>query len=326
VEEINSSSIDAADSKRSLERLELAASWHYPPFLRRALPPAFRDVLRELRRRILTYYAFRHLPRHKEFEPSLTDALATASLSIIVPVHDAPEVTRRCLMSLQKYAPKAEIILVDDASKLRESNKLLDEFSNRNRWKLIRHLEPLGHSRACGAGASVATRPILCLLNSDTVATPWCWRPIVQVFEDNPRIGVAGPSTSYSGNLQTLPLAFSTRLYLNDSQICEYARRLLDEYSDSIPTDLPWVSGFAFFIRRSLWEQLGGFDRNLPDYGNDVELCRRLQETGHRVVYVRNSYVHHFAGASYSKMFGAESLSTRTRVALDYIEDKFSRR
>ena len=325
MEVINSFSNDAADSNRSLGQLERAASWHYPTFLRRALPPAVRGALRELRRRVLTYYAFRHLPRHKEFDQSPGDALATASLSIIVPVHDAPEVTRRCLTSLQKYAPKAEIILVDDASKLEEAKKLLEDFSNRNSWKLIRHLEPLGHSQACGAGASVATRRFLCLLNSDTVATPWCWRPIVQAFEDNPKIGVAGPSTSYSGNLQTLHLAFSTRSYLNDSQICEYARRLLGEYPDTILIDLPWVSGFAFFIRRSLWEQLGGFDRNLPDYGNDVELCRRLQGIGYRVVYVRNSYIHHFAGASYSKMFAADSLSARGRVALDYIQNKFSR-
>ena len=311
-------SIRAVGSNRSLERLERAAGWHFSPFLRRIVPTAVRDALRELRVRILT----RDLPRDKEFRQTLEDAQASASLSIIVPVHDAPEVTKRCLMSLQKYAPKAEIILVDDASQREDTNQILDDFTSRNAWTLIRHLKPLGHSAACGAGASMATRTYLCLLNSDTVVTPWCWRLITQLFEENPQIGVAGPSTSHAGTEQVKTLARFTRHYLNDSQIYEYARRLLPEHSDTTLIDLPWVSGFAFFIRRSIWEELGGFDRHLPDYGNEVELCRRVLEAGYRTVWVRNSYIHHFGSASYSETIGAMSILERIQVARNYIQHK----
>ena len=286
------------------------------------MPTALKRALRKLESCILSHYAVRHLPRDKEFEQSADDALASAVLSIIVPVHDAPAVTRRCLMSLQKYAPNAEIILVDDASKLDETKKLLNDFADRNGWKLIRHSEPLGHSRACSAGTALATRPYLCLLNSDTVVTPWCWRPIVQVFEANPQIGVTGPSTSSSGTAQTLALAHSIRHDLNDSQICEYARRLLDECGSPVITDLPCVTGFAFFIRRRIWDQFGGFDQNLPDYGNESELCRRIVEKGIRVVWVRNSYIHHFAGASYGKTIGSKSILTRKQNAFEYISGK----
>ncbi len=294
----------AVDSNRSLEQWERVAGWCASSLLRRAMPAALRDVLREPVTRILARHATRHLPRDKEFDQPVEYAAASAYLSIIVPVHDAPEVTGRCLIGLQKYASKAEIILVDDASKLDETIELIDSFAERNNWKVIRHSKALGHSAACGAGASLATGTYLCLLNSDTVVTPWCWRPIVQAFEDNPDIGVAGPSTSFSGTPQSLPLAFSARFYLNDSQVCEYARRLLAPHLNAVLRDLPWVSGFAFFIRRSLWEQLRGFDRNLPDLGNEVELCIRVLRMGHRVVWVRNSYIHHLGGASYSKTTG----------------------
>jgi GT2 family glycosyltransferase len=301
--------------------LERAGAWS-APFFKSVLPIVIRDVLRALQGRILARLARRDLPLHKEFVQSPEDALASAPLSIIVPVHDAPEVTRRCLASLQKYAPKAEIILVNDASTLEETNKILEEFSSRNSWKLIRHVKALGHSAACAAGAGLATRPYLCLLNSDTVVTPWCWRPIVQVFENNPKIGIAGPSTSLGGELQTQPLACAARHYLNDSQICEYARRLSAECSDIIVTELPRVHGFAFFIKRSLWEQLGGFDRNLPDYGNEVELCRRILGLGYQVVWVRNSYIHHFGQKSYRKTIGLSAILQRIRTAEKYIQEK----
>lgn len=319
---INRSSSDKAEFDSSLGRLPPAAGWHYPQFLWRVLPPPVKSALRELRRRILAPYLTRHLSRKKEFEQSLEDAEASACLSIIVPVRDSPQVTRRCLMSLQKYAPKAEIILVDDASKLEETKKILEDFTRRNDWKLIRHPEQLGHSAACGAGAALAIRPYLCLLNSDTVVTPWCWRPVTRVFEDNPTIGVAGPSTSNAGTLQVLPLANFARHHLNDSQICEYARLLLNDGSGPIVTDLPWVSGFALFIRRSLWEKHGGFDRNLPDYGNDVELCRCVLGAGYRAVWVHNSYIHHLGGTGYDRVIGEGSVFARIRAAEDYISEK----
>ena len=322
-DKINSSSIHTVDSSRSLKRLERAAGWHYPSFLWRTLPPAVKNALRELRARIITLYLTRHFPRNKEFDQSLEDAMASASLSIIVPVHDAPEMTRRCLMSLQKYAPQAEIILVDDASKLEKTKNILEDFSSRNSWKLIRHPEPLRHSAACGAGASLATRPYLCLLNSDTVVTPRCWRPITQVFEDNPKIGVAGPSTSRSGNSQTLPLAKCARHYLNDNQICEYAQLLSTECSDPLVTDLPWVCGFALFIRRSLWELVGGFDRNIPDFYNDIELSTRILGAGYRAVWVRNSYIHHLGGESYPKAVGCEFIAKHAQAAEEYIKQKY---
>jgi hypothetical protein len=226
-------------------------------------------------------------------------------------------------MSLQQYAPMAEIILVDDASKLEETKSVLEGFASRNSWTLIRHEEALGHSAACGAGARLATQPYLCLLNSDTVVTPWCWRPIVQAFEENPEIGAAGPSTS-NGGYQTLPLANFARHYMNDSQICEYARRLLTESSNSVLTDLQWAAGFALFIRRGLWNLLGGFDQNIPDYYNDVELCTHVLRAGYRVVWVRNSYIHHLGGACYQRVLGSESIYARIQVAKDYARQKYN--
>jgi hypothetical protein len=180
----------------------------------------------------------------------------------------------------------------------------------------------LGHSAACNAGASAATQLYLCLLNSDTIVTPLCWRQITQVFENNPNIGVAGPSTSYSGTEQALPLARFMRHYLNDSQIYEYAKHLATQYQGQTLKDLPDINGFAFFIRHSLWKQLGGFDCNIPDYRNETELCKRVLSTGYRAVWVRNSYIHHFGGVSYNKTIGEDGVRAHARTAEDYIRQK----
>jgi hypothetical protein len=98
--------------------------------------------------------------------------------------------------------------------------------------------------------------------------------------------------------------------------------RLLAQGKDPIVSDLNWASGFAFFIRRSVWEQLGGFDRNLPDYGNELELCKRVAAKGYRRVWVRNAYIHHFGGQSYGDSIGDEAIVARKKSTLIYIEAK----
>ena len=321
---LNDRGNQALESHLFLRCLGRVATLHYPRLLSWALPSALKDKLRETRGRILARLTIHRSHDDNEFTQPVEDALASASLSIIVPVHDQAEVTRRCLLSLQRYAPQGEIILVDDASLREETISLLDEFSNRNNWMLIRNRESVGHSGACNLGAGKATRPYLCLLNSDTVITPWCWRPIVQAFQNDPQIGAAGPSSSFAGESQTLPLACSMRFSMNDHDIFHYAKRLLHTKTSSVLTDLPWISGFAFFVRRSLWEQLDGFDRDLPDYGNDVELSMRILETGHRIVWVRTSYIHHFGSLSYGNRLGDDGILARMHAAGDHIRSKFA--
>jgi GT2 family glycosyltransferase len=101
---------------------------------------------------------------------------------------------------------------------------------------------------------------------------------------------------------------------------------LLTRCLEPVVTDVPWVGGFALFIRRGLWEQVGGFDRNLPDYGNEVELCGRVAQEGYRRVWVRNSYIHHFGGQSYRGTIGNKGIGTRIQASKIYIRQKSDRR
>jgi GT2 family glycosyltransferase len=285
-------------AKPSGERMPLAARVRIPSLLRGMSPPPVRNVLRKLRVRIL----MREFRRHREVVQSIEDASASEPMSIVVPVHDAPAVTRRCLVV--------------------ETEDIIQDFIGRNGWRLVRHETPLGHSVACEAGASLATRPYLCLLNSDTVVTPSCWRLLKEVFEHDNNIAVAGPSTSHSSNPQTLPVALYLRHHWNDNQICDFAMRLLAKCPDPDVADLSWASGFAIFIRLSVWKQLGGFDRNLPDYGNEKELCNRVATMGYRRVWVRNAYIHHLGGQSYCESIGENGIIARKVATSIYIEEK----
>jgi GT2 family glycosyltransferase len=297
------------------------AAYRVPEKIRRALPPGLIRSMQQLRDRIVRTLVSRGLAGHATFAQPEEETLASGSVSIVVPIHDAPLVTKRCLASLQRHAQSSQIILIDDGSRIAETTNIIREFSERNSWKVIRNDTADGHSAACAAGVRLASRPYICLLNSDTVVTHRGWRAIVQGFESDPSIGVAGPSTSSSGNEQTLDVAKRCRFSWNDKEICAFAERLTVAALHPVIVDLPWISGFAFFMRLSLWEKLGGFDQNLGDYLNEVELCKRVVNSGYRTVWVRNSYIHHLGNQSYAEVLSAREIQSRTLTALQYVHD-----
>ncbi|MEU9445388.1 glycosyltransferase [Streptomyces sp. NPDC048304] len=58
------------------------------------------------------------------------------------------------------------------------------------------------------------------------------------------------------------------------------------------------VSTAGMLIRRDVFEQLGGFDRQLPLMRDDVDLCWRAHAAGHRVLIAPDAVVRHAEAAS----------------------------
>jgi GT2 family glycosyltransferase len=247
---------------------------------------------------------------------------ATSAISVVVPVHDALEVTARCFDSLERFGGEAEIIIIDDGSKLQATRKFLDERCARNGWKLIRNERPMGHSRASEAGVSASSRPYLCLLNSDTVVTPHSWAGVISAFDSSASIAVAGPVTSYSAGAQQIARAFHCRHYWSDEEICCFAERYVERHRMAPLVEQSFVGGFAFFVRRKVWDDLGGFDSKLPDYGNESEFCRRVLREGLKLAFTRKAYIHHLGNVSYGKTLGRAAIRERSLNARDYIHDK----
>ena len=101
----------------------------------------------------------------------------------------------------------------------------------------------------------------------------------------NPDIGILGPkllnadgTLQYScrrypnlatGFFRNTPLG---RLFPKNRFTADY---LMQDWDHATPRDVDWVSGAALMIRRSLLDQIGGFDEDYYMYCEDVDLCWR---------------------------------------------------
>jgi GT2 family glycosyltransferase len=89
-------------------------------------------------------------------------------------------------------------------------------------------------------------------------------------------------------------------------------------YYERGPAPAEALAGAFMLVRRSAFEGVGEFDEGYFLYGEDVDLCRRLSETGGEIWYVPAGPVRHYTGGSRrtpSPVVVAESHRSAVRYA-----------
>jgi len=215
-------------------------------------------------------------------------------VSIVIPVYNQYRMTMFCLRSVLEHSADVdyEIILADDAS-----SDLTASIEERvSGITVARAQGNLGFVRNCNAGAERARGDYLLFLNNDTSGTDGWLSSLVKVLDQHSTAGIVGPKLLFgSGELQE-----AGGIVWDDASGWNFGR--MDdankpEYNYLKETD--YVSGAALMVRKTLWQQLGGFDeRYVPAYYEDTDLCFAAREAGFNVLYQPASRVFHFEGVS----------------------------
>jgi GT2 family glycosyltransferase len=227
-------------------------------------------------------------------------------VSVTICSWNTKEDLRRCLRSLEgQEGVRLEVIVVDNASEDGSPDMVAEEFPH---VVLIRNERNLGFGGGHNQAFQRASGEFFMPLNSDTTVHPGCLLRLVEFLRANPSVGIAAPkllnpdgTLQYSCRRFPTPAAavfrntFLGRLFPNNRYAREY---LMADWDHSVPRDVDWVSGAAFCYRRAVYEKVGGFDERFFMYLEDVDLCKRVQEAGYRVVYVPDAVVTHKIGAS----------------------------
>ena len=82
-------------------------------------------------------------------------------------------------------------------------------------------------------------------------------------------------------------------------------------------TNTLWVNGGSGAFRKSIWEDLGGFDELYnPFYWEDIDLSYRAKKAGYKIIYVPTAKVYHKVSQSFSGWINPVVLYYSTRNEL----------
>jgi N-acetylglucosaminyl-diphospho-decaprenol L-rhamnosyltransferase len=179
--------------------------------------------------------------------------------------------------------------------------------------RVFENPHPLSFAANANLGAAETEHELVLIANPDAVAEPDAVAILRTFMEDRPRTGVAGPKMLYSdGTWQASRRAFPTvgativrrtplRLLFPPLR---WQRRhyLLDEPRDE-PAPADTMLGAFLLLRRTMLDEIGGWDAGYRMYCEDIDLNYRAAKAGWERWYVPAAVVHHEYAAVVDKRF-----------------------
>ncbi len=255
-------------------------------------------------------------------------------VSIILVSFNTREVLRESLQSVarEQAGLHLEIFVVDNDSKDGSVEMVEAEFPH---VRILRSNVNLGFGAANNVALELAQGRYIVLLNSDAFLLSDSLRFSVEHMDADPSVGLAG------GRLvgRDMALQPSARMFpsiLSDFLVMtglahKYARskffgRFDRTWADPLqPAEVDWVPGAFSIIRREALQKVGFFDPEFFLYSEEVDLCRRIQNAGFKIMYWPDILVIHIGGESSRQIktlemssAGAQLVRWRMRSTLLY--------
>ena len=228
---------------------------------------------------------------------------AAASVAVIVPTRDKPDLLADCLTSVLEGGERRcdHVVVVDnDSADARTSALLARLQSAHEQLSVLRAPGPFNFSALCNRGAQAASGDYLLFLNNDTQVLTPDWIDRLLYFASQPDVGAVGAKllyptrkTQHVGVLLGMGGVaghFGAGL---DAADPGWTRRNL------VPHEVSAVTGACLMVERRKFDAVGGFDaENLPVELNDVDLCLRLAQRGWRTICNPQAQLIHHQSAS----------------------------
>ncbi|HBI46257.1 MAG TPA: glycosyl transferase family 2 [Planctomycetales bacterium] len=216
-------------------------------------------------------------------------------VSIVIPSKDQPRLLERCVESLLAGDyPSQEIVLVDTGSVTPEAREVNARLALRPGVRLLHWDQPFNYSAVNNFAVRQARGDVLTFLNDDTEVISPDWLERMLEYALQPNVGAVGAKLLYSNEtIQHAGIVLGLK-----NIICGH---LLQRAPDSAAAGHPLavarnvsaVTGACLMMRRSVFDEVGGFEEQFAGDFNDVDLCLKVRQSGYQVIWTPHARLFH---------------------------------
>ena len=219
-----------------------------------------------------------------------------------------------------------EVVLADNGS----TDGAPERAAGRPGVRLVATGGNLGYGRAANAGVAQTAAPFVLVANPDVVFEPDALDTLLAAAERWLGAGAWGPlirrpDGSRYPSARALPSlgrgighALFGWWWPGNPWTAAYRR----ERGEPVEGLAGWLSGSCLLLRRSAFDQVGGFDPAYFMYFEDVDLCERLGRAGWQCVFVPTSGVTH-EGAHATQRHRTAMVDAHHRSAYLYLSRRY---
>lgn len=220
--------------------------------------------------------------------------LGVPTVSVVIVNWNGGEYIGRCLEALARQTlPPDEVVVVDNASS-DDSAVMVDE---RYPWALlVRNTHNAGFGAGCNLGVRATSSDFVATLNPDTQPDPRWLETLVGVArQSDARVGMWASLMNF---MEPFDLINSAGIAIDVLGIAWDRLGGQPALPAPAPVEVFGPCAGAALYRRTLLEELGGFDEEYFLYLEDVDLAWRAQAAGWRCRFVPESLVYHAHSAA----------------------------
>lgn len=240
-------------------------------------------------------------------------------VSVLIPNKDQKESLKKCLDSVFEKTTYSnyEIIIIENNSIESETFEYYRELQKRSNVKVITWKEGFNYSAINNFGEKEASGDYLLFLNNDVEVINPRWMEEMLGNCQRPEVGITGAKLYYPDDtIQHAGTIIGIGGIAGHAFLNMPRSRTGYLHKASIQMDLSAVTAACMMMKRSVFEQLGGFEEKLTVAFNDVDLCLRTVQAGYLVVYNPKVELYHYE----SKSRGSEDNDEKVRRFQSEIE------
>jgi GT2 family glycosyltransferase len=204
------------------------------------------------------------------------------------------------LPSVVGYSEGATIYVADNASTDDSVAFIQHYFPS---VKILLNDSNFGFAGGYNAALKNIEADIYVLVNSDIEVTENWLQPALHVFGTEPQTAIIQPKIRDYKNKPYFEYAGAAGGFVDKygypfcrGRIFETVEKDNGQYNDNC--EIFWASGACFFIRKTVYDTLGGFDTDFFAHQEEIDLCWRAFNAGFVAKYIAGSVVYHVGGAT----------------------------
>ena len=233
------------------------------------------------------------------------EILNDAKVTIIIPTKDRLELLKRCIESIKTKTSykNYEIIIVDNMSQDIKTIEYLNHLQSvYPDFNVIKYEDDFNYSKINNYASEYAAGEHILFLNNDTEVLSSEWVEALLEHSQRDDIACVGAKLIYPDNrIQHVGVVMGL------FGCCEHVYKFADS------NDIGYMGNFisirnytavtaaCMMIKKSIFNEIGGFDENIKVGFGDIDLCLRAREKGYLNVFTPYAKLMHYESATRGK-------------------------
>ncbi len=226
------------------------------------------------------------------------------TIGVVILNWNGQELLNQFLPDVVKFSPEATVYVADNASTDQSVKYVTENFPT---VKVIQNEINGGYAKGYNDALTQVEEDIFILLNSDVQVTSHWLKDILRIFNSREDVAALQPKIRDFKAPEYFEYAGAAGGFIDQFGYPYCRGRIFDsiekdegQYDDEI--EIFWASGACLAIRKKIFYEVGALDEDYFAHQEEIDLCWRLFNAGHKVVYTPKSVVYHVGGATLSSM------------------------